>query len=311
MELIGSHVRSLRTGRGLVALGTAAVVVVAAVLFIAPRSSGQAEAVVNLEAADDAGADPFIQVPDAARIELPPGLRLPGFGDGAVPLVLGSTPGLYGGTGVEGRCDKDLLIDFLERDDAKAAAWAEVQGIDRDEISTFVHGLTPAVLLVDTWVTNHGYRDGVASPRQSILQAGSAVLVDDEGVPRVKCLCGNPLQGPKLTPAGQEIELVGEPWDGFDIAAVLAVEPGSTVERFEMVDLDGPAGTTRVRPPGSDGKQDRLVSDDGRRVQQLVFSLPPSVVIGEPVRLRGRASSGLPVSYRLAGRARWWTTRSC
>jgi hypothetical protein len=39
------------------------------------------------------------------------------------------------------------------------------------------------ILQRDTRVTNHGFRNGRATPTQSILQAGTAVLVDEYGVP--------------------------------------------------------------------------------------------------------------------------------
>ena len=50
--------------------------------------------------------------------------------------------------------------------------------------------------MADTLVVNHGFADGRATPRESVLQKGSAVLVDDLGVPRTRCACGNPLTRP-------------------------------------------------------------------------------------------------------------------
>lgn len=61
------------------------------------------------------------------------------------------------------------------------------------DIDAYVAELTPAHLAADQRVTNHGYRNGSPTPRQSLLKAGTAVLVDAEGVPRVRCYCGNPL----------------------------------------------------------------------------------------------------------------------
>ncbi|GAP52775.1 serine/threonine protein kinase [Streptomyces azureus] len=52
------------------------------------------------------------------------------------------------------------------------------------------------MLRADTGVTNHGFRAGRAAVLQAVLQAGTAVLVDDRGVPRVRCACGNPLRPP-------------------------------------------------------------------------------------------------------------------
>ena len=74
----------------------------------------------------------------------------------------------------------------------------------RSPWATSVHlsRLTPLVLRTDTVVTNHGYIDGAGDAFTSVLQAGTAVLVDDYGVPAVRCYCGNPLAAaPDLGPA--------------------------------------------------------------------------------------------------------------
>ncbi|MGH3907098.1 MAG: DUF6777 domain-containing protein, partial [Pseudonocardiaceae bacterium] len=62
-------------------------------------------------------------------------------------------------------------------------------GIDFDE-AVFDHVRQALGPGPDTRVTNHGYRDGKATDRQAVLQAGTAVLVDEKGRPRVKCGCG-------------------------------------------------------------------------------------------------------------------------
>ncbi|PZT71125.1 hypothetical protein DN402_02310 [Streptomyces sp. SW4] len=49
------------------------------------------------------------------------------------------------------------------------------------------------MLRADTRVTGHGLRGGRPVGGQAVLQAGTAVLVDDRGVPRVRCAGGNPL----------------------------------------------------------------------------------------------------------------------
>jgi hypothetical protein len=134
---------------------------------------------------------------------------------GAVGIrsVQGPAPGLYGGTQDESACDAPRMVEFLTSEPEKAAAWAAVQGIVPSAIPSFVAGLTPVVLRADTRVTNHGYRDGRATPLQSVLQAGTAVLVDDLGVPRVKCGCGNPLLPPEPQTTG--VRYTGDEWSGF------------------------------------------------------------------------------------------------
>ena len=130
-------------------------------------------------------------------------------------IVSGSSTGLYGGTG-ENACDIDKLVAFLLANPDIGAAWAEVQGIDPSELEDFIRGLTPAVLLQNTLVTNHGYSDGEATPFLAVLEAGTAVLVDEDGIPRARCACGNPLlvpeeeeeEEPEPTPTPDKPELL-------------------------------------------------------------------------------------------------------
>ena len=106
--------------------------------------------------------------------------------------------GLYGGSGDSHVCDPQQLIAFLQQHPDKASAWASILGISPSGIANYVNSLTPVVLTVDTLVTNHGFRNGRATTLQSVLQAGTAVMVDATGTPRVKCNCGNPLTPPQL-----------------------------------------------------------------------------------------------------------------
>ena len=48
----------------------------------------------------------------------------------SVPLLVGTRPGVYGGTRDEASCDADQLVAFLAAEDAKAEAWAGVHDID-------------------------------------------------------------------------------------------------------------------------------------------------------------------------------------
>ncbi|MDQ4005876.1 MAG: hypothetical protein M3135_06200, partial [Actinomycetota bacterium] len=128
---------------------------------------------------------------------------------GAVRSASPDTVGLYGGSLRYSRCARGRLVDFLESSPAKARAWIDVLNSDPTlswsrgnrlsvaDIRPYVFELTPVVLRTDTWVTNHGYSGGRATAIQSVLQAGTAVLVDAYGVPRVKCYCGNPLLPPR------------------------------------------------------------------------------------------------------------------
>jgi hypothetical protein len=161
--------------------------------------------------------------------------------------VAGSVPGLYGGTRDMVACDQPAMISFLESNPDKAAAWAGVHGIDPTEIRTYIEGLTAVVLTRDTRVTNHGFVDGRAFPHQSVLQAGHAVLVDEFGVPRAKCSCGNPLAPPR--PVVSSPNYVGEAWPEFDVTIVIVVVAVQPVNGgFVVIDTNG--GKPFVRPVG-------------------------------------------------------------
>ncbi|MFF5304167.1 DUF6777 domain-containing protein [Streptomyces sp. NPDC013161] len=146
---------------------------------------------------------------------------------GPMRTVSGATPGLYGGTARTGSCDVERQISYLTRDQAKAGAFAQAEGISPGAIPGYLRGLTSVVLRADTQVTNHGFRDARVTGFQSVLQAGTAVLVDNRGVPRVRCACGNPL---KAGTAGQgAMGDNGRPWSGFRPAEVVVVTPAPQV----------------------------------------------------------------------------------
>jgi|GEM_PF-4743797 len=105
--------------------------------------------------------------------------------------------GLYGGTG-ENICDIDGMKTFFDERPDAAIAWASVNGIDTTEIGTYLDDLTAGYLLDSYAVINHGLDDGKAKPFDAIMGTGTAVLVDSDSVPRVRCRCGNPLL-PKLS----------------------------------------------------------------------------------------------------------------
>ncbi|MFF7749349.1 DUF6777 domain-containing protein [Streptomyces sp. NPDC007971] len=88
----------------------------------------------------------------------------------------------------------------------------------------------------DTRVTNHGC-DGGATSFQSVLQAGTAVLVDAHGVPRARCICGNPLTPPvaqRATP-----RLTGDHWAAYRPSTTVMVLPApTTVNVFVIYDSD-------------------------------------------------------------------------
>ena len=106
--------------------------------------------------------------------------------------------GLYGGT-AENTCDPERLISFLYANPDKAAAWAKVQNIQVNEIATYIRSLEVRELSEDLRTVNHGFdeRTGAAYEIDTILEAGTAVLVDENGDVRARCYCGNPIK-PRL-----------------------------------------------------------------------------------------------------------------
>lgn len=222
---------------------------------------------IFLEASDDEGDNPFMASVASGRSQIPSTTTAP---DGnsndsdkaLVSGVKGSQPALYGGTQDKGSCDPEKLIDFLRDNDDKAAAWASVFGIQTSDIADYVHGLTPVVLTRDTRVTNHGYANGRATTLQSVLEAGTAVLVDRFGVPRVKCNCGNPLAPPEPTPVTPTY--VGTQWPNFSSTTIVVVNQNIRVRTFVLVDPDGNLFT---RPAGTDGGDDAdLPIEEGCRL---------------------------------------------
>lgn len=164
----------------------------------------------------------------------------------------GDTPGLYGGTQQKAVCDATKMVAFLDANPDKAAAWAKVLGIEVEDIDEYVALLTPTTLRADTAVTNHGFRDGVATSVPAVLQAGTAVFVDDHGVPVVKCSCGNPLTPPAPR---TDAAYTGASWKGFSASGVTAVAPSpDPVNDLTLVDTS--SGTAFTRPIGTDGDAD-------------------------------------------------------
>ncbi len=213
----------------------------------------------------------------------------------AVISNVGTTPGLYGGTRAIGSCDVEAIDRFLAQNPDKAGAWAGAQGIATNEISTFLRRLTPVVLLADTRVTNHGYRNGVATPLQSVLQAGTAVLVDATGVPRVKCACGNPLKAPVART--QAVTYTGTPWDGFDPKRVSAVTPGPTVGTLVIQDILG--GPPFARPVGTTGAADaNAPADLAAKVVPVRVSIPPTTAARGTTTAPQSTTSAAPTTTR-------------
>src|SRR3954468_12438592 len=189
----------------------------------------------------------------------------------------GSLPGLYGGTRDYATCDAHKLVNFLEHEPSKAAAWAGVLGISVTRIRTYVHHLTPVLLRVDTRVTNHGYVNGRATVIQSVLQSGTAVFVNKYGEPVIKCYCGNPLTPPILY---REPVYIGPRWSGFSTTHITIIKQSITIiDTFTLYDPD--TGTTFKRPAGTDGTSDTSTNQN-LPPQMNPSTTPPSTPTPTP-----------------------------
>ncbi|CAL9356846.1 hypothetical protein SUDANB96_00583 [Streptomyces sp. enrichment culture] len=220
-----------------VALLAGVVVVAVALALVLNRpgggSGGGGE--VFLQAAGKSGPDPFTasSATDSSAPPVTPSPTTESAPAGTVRGVDGGAPGLYGGTRKVAACDVEKQVRFLQADAAKNRAFASVAGVSPSGVPGYLRSLTPVQLRVDTRVTNHSYRDGAATGYQAVLQAGTAVLVDDRGVPRVRCACGNPL----TPPVAQEgtPKRTGDSWPSYRASNVVVVNPAPVVIKVFVI----------------------------------------------------------------------------
>ncbi len=230
---------------------------------------------------------------------------------GDIEQADGATPGLYGGTGASDACDVGQLIEFLANNPDKSTAFASAAQIPASDLPTYLSQLLPVVLVTDTWVTNHGYESGQATPFQAVLEAGTAVLIDNTGAPRVRCACGNPLLAPDGL-AGSEVDLTGTPWDGFTIGSSQFIEPAPTA--LTSIQLRPPNGGELVSVPFATETSDQDIAScgelQGRDGSQL--AVIPVRGFGQPAPCEALFSLAqqyftVPAT-ELSGSAGYWTT---
>ena len=241
-------------------------IVAISLLVATPASANE----IVLDAAAEVGADPFSSDPFASEppvVSTPAASPAPTAAPTARPAVSAATPGLYGGTQEVGRCDPQALVAFLEANPAKAAAWVGALNADPNlrwsggalkasDIRAYVDTLTSLVLMADTRVTNHGFTGSSANQIQSVLEAGTAVLVDQFGVPRARCYCGNPLIPAQATAA--DAKFTGTPWPGFDPNKVVTLTgtPEAIRNLLTANPLDPNAPLTRTPLSGGSATPD-------------------------------------------------------
>jgi hypothetical protein len=266
-------------------------------VFLEPVSS-------EMDAFTDSVATPLPPAAPTTTTTAPPAS-----GANAVRSVQGSRPGLYGGTRSETSCDRGQLVRYLRDNPDRGQAWAGVLDIDFDEIETYVDSLTPVLLQGDTRVTNHGYRNGRATVIQSVLQSGTAVLVDHYGEPVVRCYCGNPLRRPT---ALRRVSYTGPRWTGFS-ASSLTVIQRTTVVIQQLVLIDWRTGQPFARPVGTDGSGDLdapLNSGSTTTTSSTTTTAPPLAPAPDPAPspAPGPAPPPAPAGSDLRVSLSWSTT---
>lgn len=234
-------------------------------------STSQGE--IFLQPAADTGPDPFTESTaeqsSASPVSPSPTELAP---QNTVQGVQGGAPGLYGGTRNVASCDVEKQITYFEGAPDKQRAFASVVRVEASDVPAYLRSLTPVQLRMDTRVTNHGYKDGAATSYQAVLQTGTAVLVDDRGVPRVRCACGNPLSPPVAQQTAPKT--TGEEWPGYDGAKVVMVTPApEPVEVFVMCEPDG---QWFERHKGDTGKKDRKTEKPDKPSPSVSVTTPTS-----------------------------------
>ncbi len=205
------------------------------------------EGEVFLEPLGEVGANAFTKSVAVAPVPAITATNAAGAPSGqGLRSVRGTTSGLYGGSGSQQVCDPTAALAFLLDNDDKAQAWVDALNADStlawsggsklavDDIAAYVGELTSVFLQADTRVTNHGFKNGRSTAFQSVLQRGTAVMVDSRGVPRARCACFNPLTKPLPASAAK---YRGEQWDEFDQTKLVIVTPGTPTKTLRVVDI--------------------------------------------------------------------------
>ncbi|NGO43711.1 DUF6777 domain-containing protein [Streptomyces ureilyticus] len=264
-----------------IALVAVAAVVLAVVLTRPDGGTSSSGSEVFLQAAGKSGPDPFTKstAEDSSTLPETPSPTTTSDSANVTRGVDGSAPGLYGGTRNKASCDVEKQINYLQESPAKNEAFASALGLEPSGVPGYLRSLTPVQLRMDTRVTNHGYRDGAGTGYQAVLQSGTAVLVDDRGVPRARCACGNPLTPPvaqKGTP-----ERTGDSWPSYRSSNVVVISPApQVINTFVLYDPDNDEWIERHK--GDTGTKDKKTKPPEKRPTPSESSLPPSPKTSPP-----------------------------
>lgn len=283
------NIRSLYAHRTLLALLVAAALAVASltVLVIRQRAS-QTEGQVFLQAGGSVGPNPFVS-PAVA----PPGA-------GGEQGGRGASSQAATGTDDSMNCDPNKLISYLAGNPQVSEAWVHALNFDRtlswsggrrlemQQIPSYLRELIPRRLADDLRVTNYQFTNGAALAVQSVLEKGTAVLVDAKGIARVRCVCGNPLT-PMVQLRVQPIYR-GQPWPDFQPQRVVVTQ-GAQGEppRSGKPPARGQAPCAGGEYRGNDGRcrapdQPQPTDHDERSIPQHWHDRPVPPPYAEPGR---------------------------
>ena len=203
---------------------------------------------ILLLSSDRPGSNTFTSsVAQAAATSRLPG-TFPSPGARAPSQLSGALEDLYAATRGTSGCDASRLGTLLKSNPSKARSWAAASRIAAADIGGYLDALTPAFTRLDIRVTDYGLMPDGPVGRQAVMQAGTAVLLDRMGIPRVRCISGNPL-GPPRSVAGT-VGYIGSGWAGFRYGVATTVEPApDPVPAFILFDLA--TGHSFARIPGT------------------------------------------------------------
>ena len=267
-------VRWLHSQRAVMASFVVALLAVGLLTMLVVRQqAAPPDSQVYLESGGSVGANPFVPLPRGTQ-DLVAGSNK---NDGKIDPPGAAT------TVAESRntCDSGKLISYLAAHSQAAVAWVKALNSDPtvswsggnkvevQQVSPYIHELTPRLLDGDLRVTNYQFVDGEARPVQSILQKGTTVLVDAKGVARVRCACGNPLT--PMVRLNAVPVYRGVPWSGFHPHNVIVTQSGPRCGSDEF--SDGARCWQLAACPSSE-----LRGDDGR------CYAPPARCSGRQVR---------------------------
>jgi hypothetical protein len=230
------------------------------------QQQDQAAGQIYFAAGGSVGANPFVPLISPRRdIASPPKATGAGVGGGGASFPAAAQPTV--GTESRVTCDPGRLISYLGEHPQAAAAWAQALNsdptlswsgggrIEVQQIPAYIRELRPRVLAEDLRVTNYQFTNGSALAVQSILEKGTAVLLDARGIARTRCACGNPLT-PMIQPK-VPATYRGTPWPDFQPQRVIVIQRGPQCDRDDYYDGERcrrPAACPRGEYRGDEGR---------------------------------------------------------